>query len=553
MTRLEFEKLLKPLVNIIDDIELELIYNILNRVDNYKEVKGSLKWYNDKLKELKILERDNKDVFKNEKKEIEDIIKEIAEHCGKRVDNFERLKNYFNEGLLEINPTSLFNSVSINNLIEEAVKDSKDIMNLIQTKAIEASRKEYINVLNQAYVETASGVYTYTDSIKRAIDKFSTQGISTVHYKNGSSLSIESVTRRDIVTRMNKLVGDVEIEQAKELGTNLVYVDQHLGARVRTKYTKEDYEAHAEWQGKKYLIEGSSKEYGNLYEKTGYGEMLGLKGINCYHHMMPTFEWEEIPEIIDEKENKKQYELFQKQRAFERKIRTLKRKKEGFKAINNEEEYNSINEKYQQENSKYDKWLRENNLSRDYNREYTIKQTNVLGQSSSNNISKSTKQFVEKIELDQINKKIKEYNDIIKNSDVEFAYVIQQNGEVYSFKGNKETVNIYDIEYDNAIITHNHLKDKYDDMYKSFGEDDLIFLKKHPEVKELQEINEEYSYSVKVLKELDIDKTYARNKGLELMIQEVDYGDEQHYMFKWLRNEGYVDYERINNRTKEKD
>lgn len=376
MTRLEFEKLLKPLLNIIDDIELELIYNILNRVDNYKEVKGSLKWYNDKLKELKLLERDNKDVFKNEKKEIEDIIKEIAEHCGKRVDNFERLENYFNEGLLEINPTSLFNSGSINNLIEEAVKNSKDIMNLIQTKAIEASRKEYINVLNQAYVETASGVYTYTDSIKRAIDKFSTQGISTVHYKNGSSLSIESVTRRDIVTRMNKLVGDVEIEQAKELGTNLVYVDQHLGARVRTKYTKEDYEAHAEWQGKKYMIEGSSKEYGNLYKKTGYGEMLGLKGINCYHHMMPTFEWEEIPERIDEEENEKQYKLFQKQRAFERKIRTLKRKKEGFKAINNEEEYNSINEKYQQENSKYDKWLKDNNLTRDYNREYIVKSTN---------------------------------------------------------------------------------------------------------------------------------------------------------------------------------
>ena len=37
------------------------------------------------------------------------------------------------------------------------------------------------------------------------------------------------------------------------------------------------------------------------------------------------------------------------------------------------------------------------------------------------------------------------------------------------------------------------------------------------------------------------------------MIKEVGYGDDQHYMFKWLRNEGYVDYERINNRTKEKD
>lgn len=37
------------------------------------------------------------------------------------------------------------------------------------------------------------------------------------------------------------------------------------------------------------------------------------------------------------------------------------------------------------------------------------------------------------------------------------------------------------------------------------------------------------------------------------MINEVGYEDDQHYMFKWLRNEGYVNYERINNRTKEKD
>lgn len=377
MNKLEFEKILKPLVKILDDVEIELMYNILSRVDNYKEVKGSLEWYNDKLLELKLLDKDNQSVLKKRTKKIQKVVENIAKVCGNKIDNFEKLQDYYDKGLLNVNPIELYDSVSINNLIREAIKDGNSIMDLIQTKAIESAKIEYKNILNQAYVETTSGAYTYTESIRKAIDKFADSGIAIVHYKSGISLSIESVARRDIVTRMNKLVGDVEIEHAKELGTNLVYVDQHLGARIRTKYTKEDYEVHAEWQGKKYMIDGSNEKYDNLYEKTGYGEMLGLKGINCYHHMMPTFEWEEIPDRVDEVENAEKYKQYQQQRAFERKMRKLKRKRECYKATNDERLDNaSLN--YKQESEKFNKWLKENNLTRDYVREYVVKNTDKI-------------------------------------------------------------------------------------------------------------------------------------------------------------------------------
>ncbi len=35
-------------------------------------------------------------------------------------------------------------------------------MNLIQTKAIEGVKETYKDVLNSAYIETSSGIYTYT-------------------------------------------------------------------------------------------------------------------------------------------------------------------------------------------------------------------------------------------------------------------------------------------------------------------------------------------------------------------------------------------------------
>lgn len=370
MTKLEFEKILIPLIEYIDDIELDLIKNVIERIDNYDGVKGSLEWYTDKLNELNLLDKDNAKVFKKNKNELKKQVISIAKGCGNNIDNLDKLQDYYDKGLINVNPINLSSSTAINNLTREAIKDTTDILELIQTKAIEGSNKAYKDILNKAYVETASGVYTYTESIRKALNAYAKSGIEAAHYKNGTSLSIEAVARRDVITRMNKLVGDCELEHAKELGTNLVYVDQHLGARVRTPYMKNDYEAHAEWQGKKYMIVGSNDKYDNLYEKTGYEEMLGLKGINCYHNIRPTWEWEDIPDVIDEVENAKVYELHQKQRAYERKIRTLKRERLVAKETLDNENLSKINSKLKDTISDYDKWLENNKLTRDYNREY---------------------------------------------------------------------------------------------------------------------------------------------------------------------------------------
>lgn len=370
MNKLEYEKLILPLVNLINDIEMDLVRNILNRIDNYDGIKGSLKWYTDKLVELKLLDKENIKVFDKNKNYFKKIIEDIAEGFGNHIDNLENLEKYYKKGLINVNPISLYESVAVNNLINEAISDTFDIMDLIKTKAIEGANEAYKNILNKAYIETSSGIYTYTEAIRKAIDEFSNNGIKAAHYKDGRSITIEAVTRRDVITRMNKLVGDCELEHAKELDTNLVYVDQHLGARIRTPYMKNDYEAHCEWQGKKYMIDGSNDKYDNLYEKTGYGEMLGLKGINCYHNMRPTWDWEEIPKQIDLKENARVREILDKRNYYARKIRTLKHKRLNSKILGDKEEYKKINNEYIYTNKRYNSFLEENNLVRDYNREY---------------------------------------------------------------------------------------------------------------------------------------------------------------------------------------
>lgn len=502
MKKYDFDKLLKPLIQIYDEIELDIIKNILNKLVKYDNVQGSLNWYLEKLTELKALEKENLKVILKDKNAIQKELEKIIENVGFKVDNLDKLKSYYDKGLIEANPINLYNSSSIKSLMSEALTDCTTIMDLINTKAIEGSNMAYRNIINKAYVETASGIYTYSESIKNALKEFAVQGIKTVNYENGLSISIESAIRRDVVTRVNKLVGDKEIQVAKELKTNLMYVDQHLGARVRTKYMKNDYEAHAEWQGKKYMIEGSSKEYPNLYEKTGYGEMLGLKGINCYHHMQPTWEWEKIPNIIDEIENKEKYELLQKQRSYERKMRALKRERLIAKETDDKENVTKINKKIKSTSEDFNKWLEDNNLTRDYNREYVSQETHLNQQAlSANDITFENHlkpKLLEKIDyndLKMVNSCMEKYEKVIISDKIENAIVITSNGNVYQCFGNENSVwpNV-DLgnELINAYVTHNH---PIKETGFSFSSADVNLFESY-NLKKLRGIDEKYLYEL---------------------------------------------------------
>lgn len=178
---------------------------------------------------------------------------------------------------------------------------------------------------------------------------------------------------------------------------------------------------------------------------------------------------------------------------------------------------------------------------------------NKLGNSNKNSFGGAGKGTqIEIINTDQIKNKIIEYENQIRNMNKEYSIVIDKNNKVIAFEGGKENV-IIDIDTTNAIITHNHPRDDFGELH-SFGEDDFDFIKSNPNIKELRAVNEEYNYSLKINKTIDIDKNTVWKNGINLKIKESAYNDdEQHYMYKWLRNEGYINYERFNIKTKRKD
>lgn len=77
----------------------------------------------------------------------------------------------------------------------------------------------------------------------------------------------------------------------------------------------------------------SDTKYPDFIESTGYGTGDGLCGWNCRHHFQAWAEGLRNPYTdengnlkIDSEENRKRYELQQKQRAMERSLRAWKRK-----------------------------------------------------------------------------------------------------------------------------------------------------------------------------------------------------------------------------------
>ena len=244
-------------------------------------------------------------------------------------------------------------------------KIDKKILIDVQTTALEAFRKGYLDVLNQAYTNVSLGTSSYDIEIKKAITQLVDKGFTGATYvrKDGSlvNMSIEAIARRDILTTMHQNANEHTLNACKQLDTNYVEVSSHPNARPE----------HALWQGKIYMLVGSSSEYQNFYEATKYGDVDGLNGVNCKHRFYPYRKGDKRAfETYDIKEVEKQYNLEQQQRYNERNIRKWKQKANAVDALGQDNTlYNKKVREWQKKNNQF---VKEHNLTRDYTREFAI-------------------------------------------------------------------------------------------------------------------------------------------------------------------------------------
>lgn len=348
----------------IDDIyeliEYELFVSVIRSLVKGKNVEDIASWRITKLAELAVFKKSwAKQLQTMTQSAFPSVKKTIQEALGYSSDLDDVVINKTKGTAQRV--IDAMSSEALSQRSKAAVKNALDTINLTNTKAIAQAQNDYLKMVNNAYLKVLNGSTTLDSALRQVANQQATHG-STVEYVTSTGKvmhynMVDSV-RRDILTTVNQTASQISIDKCNEFETDLVEVSAHAGARPN----------HAVWQGKVYSLTGQTKGYQKLEDVTGYGTPAGLCGVNCRHTFFPYFQGyskqtdhDELPGL---KENNELYQQQQKQRAYERKMRELKRKQAAAKETGDENARKMYGDKLKQTRQEYLNHLKTNNLTR---------------------------------------------------------------------------------------------------------------------------------------------------------------------------------------------
>lgn len=387
LTPEQIQAIANDVTEIYSGVESACIESIVKRIQAGKAVSEASLWQLKKMNDVGFLRRD---ILENIRIKTKLTIPEVDKLIYKAL-NSSRYANVISISGLKQYKTKkqaleeLAKSPALAKTIKKLTHHCHDIINLTNTKALQGSVLAYTKAVNTAYLAMATGNATREEAIKEAVKQVGKSGIQIVDkkkavkdselfrkngelyttYKNGDSIRIyplDSAIRRDLVTTINQASADLTIEDCKELGTHLVETSWHNGARPE----------HEVWQGQIFSLDPKDEKYPYFYGPLeaglpAYGDPLGICGINCRHSFAPYFEGTEKATKTGKKsaeENAKQYEAEQTQRAYERRLRGLKREQVALKAGGYTEDAQRVQELINKTGKNYAQFLKDTGLRR---------------------------------------------------------------------------------------------------------------------------------------------------------------------------------------------
>lgn len=303
--------------NIIQKI-IERMMIRLGRGEDYL-LTATDKWQIEVLQDAGYLLEDiQQELSDKTKKQLQEI-KEAMEDAGITAVTWDD-KIYQAAGL---SPMPLLQSPGLVRLMQRNYEATAgEWRNFTRTTANEAQRL-FINQMDNAYHMVTSGAVSYTEAVRDVINEVSETGLK-VNYPSGYRMSVEAATMMIVRTGVVQAAAEVSLERMNEMDWDIILVSSHLGARVGDG--GQNPGNHSWWQGKFYSRTGRDERLPDFVSTTGYGTVTGLCGVNC-RHSFGTGDGVNNPfEQYDSEENRKVYEMQQRQRTLERRIRDSKRK-----------------------------------------------------------------------------------------------------------------------------------------------------------------------------------------------------------------------------------
>lgn len=340
-------------LGMVDVLNEQIVRDISRRMVKTGKITGTAKW------QIRQAQQSGK--------LLDDIVKDIGKFTNY---SDEKIRSMFKEaGIISINndasplvKAGIVKKATLSQnmselLIANARKTVGDVNNLTLTTASK-SQQMFIQSLNEAMLQVQSGAFSYQEALKQAIKKTAQSG-GKVLYSSGSQMSLDAAMRMALLTGVNQTAASLTELYASDMDVEYYETSAHAGARP----------SHTVWQGRIFKIDGSTSEYPNFADSTGYGTVGGLCGANCRHSFHPY--WPGISEpaytknmlqdynIPKHEYNGKlltEYESDQLMRQMERSIRESKRTLVGYdSAMQNAQDVeteNSMKEAFQEESVK---------------------------------------------------------------------------------------------------------------------------------------------------------------------------------------------------------
>ena len=242
-----------------------------------------------------------------------------------------------------LQPEVLDKSPHLIRLLQSGYESTAATWNNLCHTIADRAQQTFIQECDRAYRLVSSGAVSHTEAVADAINRIAAQGV-TIKYPSGHTDTIETATLRCVRTGVAQACSDITTARMDEMEWDIVLTSAHLGAR----YTDaDDYTNHEWWQGKFYSRSGDDPRF-PPFDVCGLGDVQGICGANCRHSYGPG-DGEHNPfKDFDSEENQQAYDLSQKQRAMERRIRKAKRELMGLKSGIDNAELPQVKEKLQE-------------------------------------------------------------------------------------------------------------------------------------------------------------------------------------------------------------
>lgn len=298
---------------------------------------------------------------------LEDIEKEIAKATGRMQteiaeameDAGVRAIEYDDEIYKKagLNPQPLTQSPHLVRLMQDTYEQTMGEWKNLTSISKRVAHDLFVSACDKAYLQAMSGTISMSQAVLEALDEIIDGGVY-VEYRDkfGNVIrrdTIEAATARAVRTGISQASGRIQMARMEEFGWDLVVTSSHLGARP----------THYVWQGQIYSRNGG--DYPDFVSSTGYGTVTGLCGANCRHSFSPYFEGMDNPfEEYDSEENRKLYEIEQRARTMERRIRDTKRRLMGYEADGDTKRFERTAALLQKQNEAYNAYCDEKGLKK---------------------------------------------------------------------------------------------------------------------------------------------------------------------------------------------